>query len=64
MGSCAAPSAKGDDKFITTDYLQQCPTRPYNGSVRLRVVAAVSSLAVNTPDKTRVSPFGSQSQGR
>ncbi|WP_327331589.1 phage tail protein [Salmonella enterica] len=26
MGSCAAPSAKGDDKFITTDYLQQCPT--------------------------------------
>jgi hypothetical protein len=24
MGSCAAPSAKRDDKFITTDYLQQC----------------------------------------
>ncbi|WP_205626127.1 hypothetical protein, partial [Enterobacter hormaechei] len=24
MSSCAAPSAKGDDKFITTDYLQQC----------------------------------------
>ncbi|MCU7505281.1 hypothetical protein D0Y48_00005 (plasmid) [Klebsiella quasipneumoniae] len=23
MGSCAAPSAKGDDKFITTDYLQK-----------------------------------------
>ncbi|ROC34768.1 FAH family protein, partial [Klebsiella pneumoniae subsp. pneumoniae] len=23
-GSCTAPSAKGDDKFITTDYLQQC----------------------------------------
>ncbi|HAJ2409553.1 TPA: peptidase, partial [Escherichia coli] len=22
--SCAAPSAKRDDKFITTDYLQQC----------------------------------------
>ncbi|WP_222422792.1 hypothetical protein, partial [Enterobacter chengduensis] len=22
------PSAKGDDKFITTDYLQQCPRRP------------------------------------
>ncbi|HAJ2383782.1 TPA: peptidase, partial [Escherichia coli] len=21
---CAAPSAKRDDKFITTDYLQQC----------------------------------------
>ncbi|MCE0423341.1 hypothetical protein LVW27_28340, partial [Klebsiella pneumoniae] len=28
MGSCAAPSAKGDDKFITTDYLQQCPNFP------------------------------------
>nr|WP_211145911.1 hypothetical protein [Klebsiella pneumoniae]WOF71946.1 DNA replication protein [Klebsiella pneumoniae] len=27
MGSCAAPSAKGDDKFITTDYLQQCRQR-------------------------------------
>ncbi|QHO99571.1 hypothetical protein C5I89_16270 [Enterobacter hormaechei] len=27
MGSCAAPSAKGDDKFITTDYLQQCPQK-------------------------------------
>ncbi|ARH14165.1 hypothetical protein HW02_33070 [Pseudomonas aeruginosa] len=27
MGSCAAPSAKGDDKFITTDYLQQCRGR-------------------------------------
>ncbi|WP_349304520.1 hypothetical protein, partial [Escherichia coli] len=25
--SCAAPSAKGDDKFITTDYLQQCPVK-------------------------------------
>jgi hypothetical protein len=24
MGSCSAPSAKGEDKFITTDYLQQC----------------------------------------
>ncbi|WP_407263626.1 restriction endonuclease [Klebsiella pneumoniae] len=29
MGSCAAPSAKGDDKFITTDYLQQCPKINY-----------------------------------
>ncbi|WP_413596456.1 hypothetical protein, partial [Citrobacter youngae] len=24
-------SAKGDDKFITTDYLQQCPLRPSYG---------------------------------
>uniref|UniRef100_UPI0035710F61 hypothetical protein n=1 Tax=Escherichia coli TaxID=562 RepID=UPI0035710F61 len=31
MGSCAAPSAKGDDKFITTDYLQQCPSRYQQG---------------------------------
>ncbi|AXV27999.1 group II intron reverse transcriptase/maturase (plasmid) [Escherichia coli] len=23
-GFMCAPSAKGDDKFITTDYLQQC----------------------------------------
>ncbi|WP_284346406.1 LexA family protein, partial [Escherichia coli] len=29
MGSCAAPSAKGDDKFITTDYLQQCHLNSY-----------------------------------
>ncbi|MES0324189.1 DUF86 domain-containing protein [Citrobacter sedlakii] len=29
MGSCAAPSAKGDDKFITTDYLQQCHARSF-----------------------------------
>ncbi|MBS2111377.1 hypothetical protein KFZ36_26710, partial [Salmonella enterica subsp. enterica serovar Typhimurium] len=29
MGSCAAPSAKGDDKFITTDYLQQCHSDQY-----------------------------------
>ncbi|WP_241171385.1 hypothetical protein, partial [Escherichia coli] len=26
----AAPSAKGDDKFITTDYLQQCPIQVVN----------------------------------
>lgn len=24
MGSCAAPSAKGDDEFITSRFLQQC----------------------------------------
>jgi hypothetical protein len=32
MGSCAAPSAKGDDKFITTDYLQQCLPYSLSGS--------------------------------
>ncbi|UTL37986.1 hypothetical protein [Salmonella enterica] len=31
MGSCAAPSAKGDDKFITTDYLQQCQPDRFDG---------------------------------
>ncbi|WP_460413899.1 hypothetical protein, partial [Staphylococcus aureus] len=30
--SCAAPSAKGDDKFITTDYLQQCPQVQQRGT--------------------------------
>ncbi|CUJ65253.1 Uncharacterised protein [Achromobacter ruhlandii] len=40
MGSCAAPSAKGDDKFITTDYLQQC--RWKNG---LRRAAAPDCMA-------------------
>ncbi|EMP7846663.1 hypothetical protein REV95_002367 [Klebsiella pneumoniae] len=57
MGSCAAPSAKGDDKFITTDYLQQCrvmaSTLPVVanlvlgfiiGAVVLAGVKAVSSL--------------------
>nr|WP_272954242.1 hypothetical protein [Escherichia coli] len=38
MGSCAAPSAKGDDKFITTDYLQQCP-RQYGPRCTLTVIA-------------------------
>ncbi|GAB1004876.1 IS30 family transposase, partial [Escherichia coli] len=44
MGSCAAPSAKGDDKFITTDYLQQCPAD--NGSEFVeheRVAAALEA---------------------
>ncbi|WP_315689229.1 hypothetical protein [Escherichia coli] len=35
MGSCAAPSAKGDDKFITTDYLQQCLTNSSGIGVEL-----------------------------
>ena len=44
MGSCAAPSAKGDDKFITTDYLQQCPTIKYDLA---RVGLPGSSIGVN-----------------
>ncbi|WIJ19948.1 hypothetical protein QOK75_22975 [Citrobacter freundii] len=43
MGSCAAPSAKGDDKFITTDYLQQCPTQHTDAPM------AVSELATSEP---------------
>ncbi|MEF4518344.1 hypothetical protein U9003_26255, partial [Escherichia coli] len=40
MGSCAAPSAKGDDKFITTDYLQQCPLP----AVRLKNLARYAGM--------------------
>jgi hypothetical protein len=46
MGSCAAPSAKGDDKFITTDYLQQCPIS--------------SNTVVNAPSKQNMSDCVSQ----
>nr|WP_172692528.1 hypothetical protein [Klebsiella pneumoniae] len=37
MGSCAAPSAKGDDKFITTDYLQQCRQRGWQCRSRCHI---------------------------
>ncbi|MBE0104489.1 hypothetical protein FOT71_24590, partial [Klebsiella pneumoniae] len=36
MGSCAAPSAKGDDKFITTDYLQQCLKKRHHSREKKR----------------------------
>ncbi|MCV8088824.1 hypothetical protein ODQ87_25925 [Escherichia coli] len=39
MGSCAAPSAKGDDKFITTDYLQQCHEE-YLAAAKAQLAAA------------------------
>ncbi|WP_122983670.1 VirB8/TrbF family protein [Pantoea brenneri] len=45
MGSCAAPSAKGDDKFITTDYLQQC---------LLTIVVQIPRNA----DRLRANPLG------
>ncbi|MCI3663111.1 hypothetical protein MP963_22810 [Escherichia coli] len=38
MGSCAAPSAKGDDKFITTDYLQQCQNSHKGACLPVRAV--------------------------
>ncbi|EFO0984966.1 hypothetical protein DX027_28315 [Escherichia coli] len=40
MGSCAAPSAKGDDKFITTDYLQQCPFKYVSAHETITLVNA------------------------
>ncbi|WP_141037356.1 hypothetical protein [Escherichia coli] len=52
MGSCAAPSAKGDDKFITTDYLQQClPALHINtgGDMLLHIHCAHNGLVL-TPD--------------
>ncbi|WP_244495907.1 recombinase family protein, partial [Escherichia coli] len=46
-GSCAAPSAKGDDKFITTDYLQQCPKSERPGLKKLlRTLSAGDTLVV------------------
>ncbi|MQJ50803.1 hypothetical protein EI015_26925, partial [Escherichia coli] len=50
MGSCAAPSAKGDDKFITTDYLQQCPQVYGLQMVTIPILASehrADSLTVN-----------------
>ncbi len=46
MGSCAAPSAKGDDKFITTDYLQQCPVDFFGWDGGFMVMIGGSVLAV------------------
>ncbi|MQJ16236.1 hypothetical protein EI050_24265 [Escherichia coli] len=45
MGSCAAPSAKGDDKFITTDYLQQCRRANVPGFTAVNVVGRVGAFA-------------------
>ncbi len=45
MGSCAAPSAKGDDKFITTDYLQQC----HDAQHSLAFLAAMATTARQYP---------------
>ncbi len=49
MGSCAAPSAKGDDKFITTDYLQQCPV------ARLMAVMGLAGVLRGKKVRTTVS---------
>nr|QYD12114.1 DNA replication protein [Serratia marcescens] len=46
MGSCAAPSAKGDDKFITTDYLQQWrrPARWADSHIDMYVACVIRGL--------------------
>jgi hypothetical protein len=44
MGSCAAPSAKGDDKFITTDYLQQCRLKHHHSLPQLMTQISNSAL--------------------
>ncbi|VCW83326.1 Proline-specific permease ProY [Acinetobacter baumannii] len=53
MGSCAAPSAKGDDKFITTDYLQQC-------LAIYIVMRALGEMAVHNPVSGSFSHYASQ----
>ncbi|HBW8376428.1 TPA: hypothetical protein MFM57_005224 [Klebsiella pneumoniae] len=50
MGSCAAPSAKGDDKFITTDYLQQCPHKAHAVGLSGRVVPFKHQLCTSFKD--------------
>ncbi|EFG2809875.1 helix-turn-helix domain-containing protein [Escherichia coli] len=48
MGSCAAPSAKGDDKFITTDYLQQCLLTLHQKGTGATEIAHQLSIARST----------------
>ncbi|PNP18923.1 hypothetical protein E5P44_21030 [Escherichia coli] len=59
MGSCAAPSAKGDDKFITTDYLQQCLkyhcSCPVEIAVRKLPLPVINPL--NTAGKIKTNKF-------
>ncbi len=71
MGSCAAPSAKGDDKFITTDYLQQCPVIGIGGSEKQaregefdavmlapKSTQMVKSGTYNTPYLSYINDYG------
>ncbi|ECK5948168.1 hypothetical protein FR192_21820 [Salmonella enterica subsp. enterica] len=60
MGSCAAPSAKGDDKFITTDYLQQCLRYRHQDMPRQRHGRRHSIVSYDTgvkPPKPGVSRY-------
>ncbi|MBQ5148623.1 hypothetical protein FDK32_12045 [Citrobacter freundii] len=56
MGSCAAPSAKGDDKFITTDYLQQCLSWYELQVPELRTLAIQRNRAVVEGIRKRLPP--------
>ncbi|MCS6030823.1 MULTISPECIES: recombinase family protein [Enterobacteriaceae] len=59
MGSCAAPSAKGDDKFITTDYLQQCR------EIYTHLMAIFSSFERNRNiERTRSGLAAARARGR
>ncbi|KZP43937.1 hypothetical protein XF28_19530, partial [Escherichia coli] len=55
MGSCAAPSAKGDDKFITTDYLQQCLILRLRGKDSVSVNQALTDKFLSLPSELRKS---------
>ncbi|PUH05949.1 hypothetical protein DB361_14860 [Klebsiella pneumoniae] len=57
MGSCAAPSAKGDDKFITTDYLQQCQHTPDDSSIILGCNFMAAFTSTRRPDR-RIAAAG------
>ncbi len=57
MGSCAAPSAKGDDKFITTDYLQQCP-RKNKTAINIEYMKASIRAKVEHPFRIIKRQFG------
>ncbi|PYZ20802.1 hypothetical protein DNK77_27070 [Enterobacter cloacae complex sp.] len=55
MGSCAAPSAKGDDKFITTDYLQQCRMSSAHCSKCSSVPSAATGASTSIQSATAVA---------
>ena len=60
MGSCAAPSAKGDDKFITTDYLQQCQKDEHGGigtpATRAAIIETLKTRDYITVEKGKFIP--------
>ena len=60
MGSCAAPSAKGDDKFITTDYLQQCLTTGGMWEVNKNVYTTIGVAGVGNLNISDGGKFVSQ----